>query len=91
VPLDLGKTLDSETSAPVEAQAQGPEGDAVALSEGSSGGDEATAETPEPVGEEITVSVSHVLTNALILQSFLMELAGLVQVRAGLFNEVRFV
>lgn len=41
--------------------------------------------------EEETVSVSHVLTNALILQSFLMELAGLVQVRAGLFNEVRYV
>ena len=91
VPLDLGKTLDSETSAPVEAQAQAPEGDAVAPSEGSSGGDEAIAGTAEPVEEEITVSVSHVLTNALILQSFLMELAGLIQVRAGLFNEVRFV
>jgi hypothetical protein len=37
-----------------------------------------------------TVSVSHVLTNVIVLQSFLFELASLVQVRAGLFDEVRF-
>ncbi|KAI1080833.1 Retinoic acid induced 16-like protein-domain-containing protein [Whalleya microplaca] len=40
--------------------------------------------------EQKTVSVSHVLTNVIIYQSFLLELASLVQVRAGLFNEVRF-
>lgn len=38
-----------------------------------------------------TVSVSHIVTNVMILQSFLFELASLVQVRAGLFDEVRFV
>jgi hypothetical protein len=37
------------------------------------------------------VSVSHVVTNVIILQSFLFELAALIQVRAGLFDEVRFV
>ena len=37
------------------------------------------------------VSVSHVLTNVIVLQEFLLELAALVQVRAGLFGEVRFV
>jgi hypothetical protein len=37
-----------------------------------------------------TVSVSHVLTNVIVLQSLLFELASLVQVRAGLFDEVRF-
>lgn len=37
------------------------------------------------------VSVSHVLTNVIIFQSFLMELASLMQVRAGLFDEVRYV
>ena len=42
------------------------------------------------VAEERTVSVSHVLTNTIILQSFLFELASLVQVRAGLFDEVRY-
>ena len=40
--------------------------------------------------EEKTVSVSHILTNAIVLQSFLFELASLIQVRAGLFDEVRF-
>lgn len=35
------------------------------------------------------VSVSHVLTNVIVLQSFLFELAALVQVRAGLFDEVQ--
>ncbi|KAH7152821.1 Retinoic acid induced 16-like protein-domain-containing protein [Dactylonectria macrodidyma] len=38
-----------------------------------------------------TVSVSHIVTNVMILQSFLFELASLVQVRAGLFDEVRFI
>uniref|UniRef100_A0A0B7K4J1 Retinoic acid induced 16-like protein n=1 Tax=Bionectria ochroleuca TaxID=29856 RepID=A0A0B7K4J1_BIOOC len=38
-----------------------------------------------------TVSVSHVVTNVLILQSFVFEVASLMQMRASLFNEVRFV
>lgn len=42
-------------------------------------------------GSNANVSVSHVLTNVIIFQSFLMELASLMQVRAGLFDEVRFV
>lgn len=46
-------------------------------------------EMSSPV-EDKTVSVSHVITNVIILQSFLFELASLVQVRAGLFDEVRF-
>ena len=41
--------------------------------------------------EEDLVSVSHIITNVIILQSFLFELASLLQVRAGLFDEVRFV
>ncbi|XP_044721220.1 retinoic acid induced 16-like protein [Hirsutella rhossiliensis] len=41
--------------------------------------------------EETKVSVSHVMTNVIIFQSFLLELAGLMQVRAGLFGEVRYV
>ncbi|KAK8137596.1 hypothetical protein PG984_003089 [Apiospora sp. TS-2023a] len=36
-------------------------------------------------------SVSHVITNVIIFQAFLLELASLVQVRAGTFNEVRFI
>jgi hypothetical protein len=37
------------------------------------------------------VTVNHVLTNVIMLQEFVLELAALVQVRAGLFGEVRFV
>jgi hypothetical protein len=37
-----------------------------------------------------TATVSHVLTNVIILQNFILELASLVQVRGGLFDEVRF-
>lgn len=37
------------------------------------------------------VSVNHVLTNVIVLQEFLLEVAALVQVRAGLFGEVRYV
>lgn len=50
------------------------------------------AEAADKEEEEATkASVSHVLTNVIILQSFLFELASLVQVRAGVFEEVRFV
>jgi len=41
--------------------------------------------------EEKLVSVSHVLTNVIVLHEFLLELAALVQVRAGLFGEVKFI
>lgn len=37
------------------------------------------------------VTVNHVLTNVIILQEFLLELTALVQVRAGLLGEVKFV
>jgi hypothetical protein len=43
------------------------------------------------LGESKMVSVNHVLTNVLLLQEFLLELAALVQVRAGLFGEVRYI
>lgn len=37
------------------------------------------------------VSLGHLLTNIIILQEFILELAALVEVRASLFGEVRFV
>ena len=43
------------------------------------------------IEEEKLVSVSHVLTNIIVLQEFLLELAAIVQVRAGLFGEIKFV
>lgn len=37
------------------------------------------------------ISLSHLLTNVIILQEFILELAAIVQVRASLFDEVAFV
>ncbi|KAG5986007.1 hypothetical protein E4U54_005676 [Claviceps lovelessii] len=57
-------------------------------------GDDARSDTPAPTdprkAHEGTVSVSHLLTNIIIFQSFLLELASLMQVRASLFSEVRY-
>ncbi|KAL8957337.1 MAG: hypothetical protein Q9193_005362 [Seirophora villosa] len=39
-------------------------------------------------GEEREISLSHLLTNVIILQEFILELAAVVQVRASLFGEV---
>ena len=36
------------------------------------------------------ISLSHLLTNIIILQEFILELAAIIQVRAGLFKEVEF-
>ena len=35
-------------------------------------------------------SLSHLLTNVIILQEFMLELAAIIQVRAGLFGEIDF-
>lgn len=52
---------------------------------------EAEGEIEGEAEVEKEVTVSHVLTNVLVLQEFLLEVAALVQVRAGLFGEIRFV
>jgi hypothetical protein len=80
IPLTFEKppTGAGSEAAAEAAEAPSPDGDAKE--------DAGEASTPP----EKTVSVSHVVTNVIILQSFLFELASLVQVRAGLFDEVRF-
>lgn len=47
-------------------------------------------EETEPLEEPDTASVSHIMTNAILLQSFLFELAAVLQARASLFGEVRY-
>ncbi|KAL9124685.1 MAG: hypothetical protein Q9217_006004 [Psora testacea] len=46
----------------------------------------------EPAGAALyrDVPLSHLLTNVIILQEFMLELAAIVQVRASLFGEVSF-
>ena len=76
---------------PVEAEAEaGTEAGTEAEAASIAPSDATSAVPPPPPPKEKTVSVSHILTNAIIFQSFLLELTALVQVRAGLFNEVRF-
>jgi hypothetical protein len=50
--------------------------------------DDATAVEEEDDVRE--ASLLHVITNVVILQNFVLELVALMQVRASLFNEVRF-
>ena len=47
---------------------------------------------PEPVQRRVSVevSLSKILTNVVILQEFLLEMAAIVEVRASLFGEVTF-
>ncbi|KAI9650330.1 hypothetical protein NHQ30_000343 [Ciborinia camelliae] len=74
----------------VEDGKDGKDGkDGVVDGEGTEGGKEVDGEEKEL--EDKKVSVSHILTNVLVLQEFLLELAALVQVRAGLFGEVKVV
>lgn len=95
---EVAKT--AEADAPAETPAETPETpeaevpDAVAPKEETVQPEIIEPPTPEAKTEKeppVTVSVSHIVTNVIILQSFLFELASLVQVRAGLFDEVRFV
>ncbi|KAI9762233.1 MAG: hypothetical protein M4579_000556 [Chaenotheca gracillima] len=41
--------------------------------------------------EKETITISHLLTNSVVLQEFILELAALVQVRGGLFGDVAFL
>lgn len=44
----------------------------------------------ESAEETKEISLSHVLTNIIILQEFILELAAIIQIRASLFGEVSF-
>jgi hypothetical protein len=51
----------------------------------------AGAEAEEEEEDDIReASLLHIITNVVILQNFVLELVALMQVRASLFNEVRF-
>lgn len=58
----------------------------------SSGASSVRSDFVESRAPDVTeVSLSHLLTNVIILQEFILELAALVQVRASLFGEVRYL
>ncbi|TDZ29980.1 UPF0518 protein [Colletotrichum spinosum] len=98
IPLDLGRkkpTLhmpppkDDEVEGGQESEQQG-EGKSAESQLKSGGENTAGAKSEDEKKPERLATVSHVLTNIIVLQSFLFELAALIQVRAGLFNEVRY-
>jgi hypothetical protein len=57
----------------------------------SDGGDSRSASRTRERREDGRVSVSQLLTNVVVLQEFMLELAALIQGRVGVFGEVRFV
>ena len=59
-------------------------------SETSSVRSESVGPASVSVAEPKEISLSHLLTNVVILQEFMLELAAIVQVRASLFDEVAF-
>lgn len=85
------RVVDTEMIAP-STPAGSTAGDGEGDEEGSvvtSRTDETGTDREEEVVEKM-VSVSHVLTNIIVLQEFILELAALVQVRAAMFGEVKF-
>jgi len=50
-----------------------------------------TAEAKKTEADIKEITLSHLLTNVIILQEFMLELAAIIEVRASLFGEVRFV
>jgi len=60
--------------------------DTVAAS--TKGGDNAESVIADT--ELTNVTLSHVLTNVVVLQNFMVELVALMQLRASLFEEIRF-
>lgn len=62
----------------------------IGSSETSSIRSESVTPDAKNVDEIREVTLSHLLTNVIILQEFILELAAIVQVRASLFGEVKF-
>ncbi|KAI2603645.1 Retinoic acid induced 16-like protein-domain-containing protein [Hypoxylon sp. NC1633] len=96
IPLDFGREKatnpeETEEGRGDEVEGKGDVTEQQPNDDGSEAGDASIAPTPPETPLEVkTASVSHILTNVIIYQQFLLELASLVQVRAGLFNEVKF-
>ncbi|KAI1215186.1 Retinoic acid induced 16-like protein-domain-containing protein [Annulohypoxylon truncatum] len=95
IPLDFGQKKAKNPTNIGEDQSNDSEGKVEVTEEPdhdeSEIADQSIVPTPPETPVEVkTASVSHVLTNVIVYQQFLLELASLIQVRAGLFNEVKF-
>lgn len=85
---------EATASLPVHAgKKQDPEADALSLRPSlAQGPDSGTATPISRDGREprTQATLNHVLTNAVILQEFILEIAAIVQLRATFFDEVSF-
>jgi hypothetical protein len=79
------------TTSPVDKGGESPDTDGEQFDDAREEAEVDIESEEEEAEEERLVSVSHVLTNVILLQEFLLELAALVQVRAGLFGAVKFI
>jgi hypothetical protein len=61
------------------------------VADGSGSGSESGAAVNGAAGLSKTVTLGHILTNAVILYEFILELTALVQVRATLFEEAGYL
>ncbi|GAB0134681.1 hypothetical protein EsDP_00003042 [Epichloe bromicola] len=90
IPLDLTKKMKA-----MSIEDQNQPRDQEQDEHGTNVSEDATSDASVPDeasgAHDETVSVSHVLTNTIVFQFFLLEVASLMQVRAGLFDEVRYV
>jgi hypothetical protein len=88
-PTEEAPTAEQEPQATSEQATT--ENGAAAVDGEAADDNKATDQTTPTTPTEPTASVSHIITNVIVLQSFLLELTSLMQVRAGLFEEIRFV
>jgi len=86
-PISPGNALHRQIQIPVSARAMQLHAEGVKSSDGSRARSESLRS--EARGQEtVGISLSHLLTNVIILQEFLLELAAIIEVRASLFSEV---
>lgn len=82
----VDKTPEQPTSAPHENKPITNEDQ----TDGPVDGSEQSNNEPPPAQNETVVTLGHILTNAVILHEFILELAAMVQVRATLFEEAGY-
>ena len=89
-PIGPADALRQKIRIPMSAMDSGNDSFDIGGSEVSSIYSDSVERERVPRKDFIEVSLSQILTNVVILQEFLLELAALVEVRASLFGEVTF-
>lgn len=87
-PISAENALRQKIKVPVNARTTVNDVQDVRSSDGSSVRSDSVGSEVRGNDEAREVSLSHLLTNVIILQEFLLELAAIIEVRASLFGEV---